>query len=190
MIIQISYTKYAADLQEQATGPESSLTQIYRFATAHLLYHAGDYPQAMSQFETVHNACRRLLGNHNHLTLTSLFAYGMLQWINGDGHAAEKSIRACIHESKTYLWSVEQQARAQYYFSRLLRSIGEVEEAQVFEMRAEETKAELLLKYPEFLARDEEEEEDEDGAVYDRMVPIGRMRFSGGLHGGKGIDWG
>jgi len=182
----VQWAKHAVDLQEQATGLESSMTQIYRFALAHLLYHAGDYPQALSHFQTVYKACRHLLGHYNHLTLTSLFAYGMLQWINGDVLNAEQNIGACIHESKEHLWSPEQQARAQHYHSKLLRSLGKITDAEKLERPSEEKRAEFVAKYPAFLG----ESQGGDGdLVFDLMVPIGRMRFSGGLHGGRGIDW-
>ena len=187
-LLQIEWAKTAADLQEQATGRESSLTQVYRFALAQMLYHAGDYPQSLSHFRTVYESCKQLLGNHNHLTLTSLFAYGMLLWINGDVPNAEKNIAACLEESKQYLWSVEQQARAQFYFSKLLRLCGKVDEAVRFERMAGETKDELVAKYPNFLNKGPKEGNNED-AVFDLMVPIGRMRFAGGLHGRREIDW-
>ena len=85
----ITWAYRATELQEKATGNGSSMTQIYRFALAHLIYHAGDYPQALKHFKTVYNSCVQLLGHYNHLTQTSHFAYGMLQWINGDPQEAE-----------------------------------------------------------------------------------------------------
>ena len=182
----VRWAKHATDLQKQATGLESSMTQIYHFALAHLLYHAGDYPQSLSHFKTVYEACLHLFGHHNQITLTSLFAYGMLEWINGDLLNAEKKIGACLHESKEYLWAPEQQARAQHYFSKLLRCLGKIVEAEKIQSQAEEARAGLVLKYPEFLSNKRCEDED---VVFDLMVPIGRMRFSGRLYGGRPIDW-
>ena len=86
----------ATELQEKATGNDSSMTQIYRFALAHLIYHAGDYPQALKHFKTVYESCDQLLGTYNHLTQTSQFAYGMLQWINGYPDEAEYALLPLI----------------------------------------------------------------------------------------------
>ena len=88
----VAWAYRATELQEKAAGNGSSLTQIYRFALAHFVYHAGDYPQALTHFKTVYNSCVQLLGDYNHLTQTSHFAYGMLQWIKGTTNEAEYAL--------------------------------------------------------------------------------------------------
>ena len=51
---------------------------------------------------------------------------------------------------------------------------------------AEETRGRLVMEYPEFLDIDKGSNSD---SIYDLMVPIGRLRFSGKLHGGRALDW-
>ena len=200
----VTWAHRATELQEKATGNSSSLTQIYRFALAHFVYHAGDYPQALTHFKTVYNSCVQLLGDYNHLTQTSHFAYGMLQWINGNPDEAEyallslliyivlikvtsrHNIKACLQEDKKSLWSEEQEARAQYYLAKLLRSRGDLVEANRMERIAEETRGRLIVEYPDFLGANKGSNSD---IIYDLMVPIGRLRFSGKLHGGRPLDW-
>ena len=96
------------------------------------------------------------------------------------------NIKTCLQEDKQSLWSEEQKARAQYYLAKLLRSRGELVEANKIERAAEEMRGRLISEYPEFLGADKGSNSD---VIYDLMVPIGRLRFSGKLHGGRALDW-
>lgn len=96
------------------------------------------------------------------------------------------NIKACLQEDKQSLWSEEQKARAQYYLAKLLRSRGDLIEANRIERAAEEIRGRLIIEYPEFLGADKGGNSD---IIYDLMVPIGRLRFSGKLHGGRELDW-
>jgi hypothetical protein len=82
-------SKRAVDLLEEAIGKTSSLTQMYRFSLAHLLYHAGDEVQSLNLFKIVYEDCQRLFGDYNLTTMTSAFATGALWWINGNTIEAE-----------------------------------------------------------------------------------------------------
>ncbi len=100
--------------------------------------------------------------------------------------ASRHNIKACLQEDKQSLWSEEQEARAQYYLAKLLRSRGDLVEANRLERIAEETRGKLIIEYPKFLGADRGSNSD---TIYDLMVPIGRLRFSGKLHGGRDLDW-
>ena len=97
------------------------------------------------------------------------------------------NIKACLQEDKQDLWSVEQKARAQYYLAKLLRWRGDLVAANRIERAAEEIRGRLIIEYPEFLHADKGSNNSD--VIYDLMVPIGRLRFSGKLHGGQVLDW-
>jgi hypothetical protein len=65
------------------------LTQVYRMGLAHMLYHAGDYQQALRVYSGVYRDCGRILGRLNHLTITAGFATACLHWIEDQKAEAE-----------------------------------------------------------------------------------------------------
>ena len=81
-------------------------------------------------------------------------------------------------------WNREGIARARYWCSKVLRNLGRVEEAEKELKTALSEKSEFLEKYPEFLVDDDQNE----GAVFDQMLPMWVMQLSGPLQtGGRSV---
>ncbi len=75
-------------------------------------------------------------------------------------------------------------ARARYWYSRVLKALGKEEEAVRELADAKKVKDKYLEEFPAFL----KEDEDNEAAVYDQMVPIWILQTSGPLQeGGRGF---
>lgn len=80
-------------------------------------------------------------------------------------------------------WTVEGIARARFWYSRVLTELGKDEMAAKLLADANKVKDRYLEEYSEFL----KEEEGDEAAVYDQMVPIWILQTSGPLqNGGRG----
>lgn len=85
----VRMARKAAKLQARVSGLQSSLTQQYRFTWAQHLYYAGKFDQSLRLFKRILMDSRKYLGNLNHITITTCFACGVLNWINGNKATAE-----------------------------------------------------------------------------------------------------
>lgn len=83
------------------------------------------------------------------------------------------------------IWSIEQKARAQFYYSKLLELRGEQAEAARFAVAAEEVRDRLLREEPRYLRADPADER----VVYDLMVPVQDLRLTGKVHGAEAPWW-
>jgi hypothetical protein len=92
-------------------------------------------------------------------------------------------MRSCLELHVSNHWSCEEQTRARFYFSKLLRKRGKAEEASKMEQAAREMKDQLIKDNPGFLRDDPSDER----LVYDQMVGATYFRLTGKLHGSRPV---
>jgi hypothetical protein len=88
-------------------------------------------------------------------------------------------MRICLDRKKQNQWSVELQARAQFYLGNLLRVVGKSEEGQNLRRNATHARDNLLQQLGGILRVDPVDER----VTFDSMVGIWHLRLTGPLHG-------
>lgn len=99
---------------------------------------------------------------------------------SANARISRAEFKSCLNHHYRGNWTPEGIARAQYWHSRVLTALGKHGDAAKELQGARAVKESYLQQFPEFLCEDEHNE----AAIYDQMVPMWILQTSGPLQEG------
>ncbi|KAL6720760.1 hypothetical protein ACLMJK_002685 [Lecanora helva] len=165
------YARHGREYVSQAVSTKA-LDVDFSFEYANLLFQLGDHDRAIELQIEVLEARIKECGNSNVLTMQSRLNIGIMKYLSDKLLEAEECIKEVLFQEPKVQWPVENETRAKYYLSRVLRE-KEPPEPERAEMLGAEAKASLdsLLQYGGWDRIREYQSADDLPILYDYIVP-------------------
>ncbi|MCJ1398272.1 hypothetical protein MMC11_001469 [Xylographa trunciseda] len=142
--IPYEYAKRGVELVTKSAGAEHSVTQLWKFSLANLLYHSGDIVESLRINEDILAIRMQVCGEFNAFTLETYSTCGALLLLEGKAEKAVGYLDSCLERRKRSCWDREGVARARYRYHFELKSLGQNDKAAA-ELKAARTVRDHLM---------------------------------------------
>lgn len=176
----LEHARKGLELDIAHAGDIDSTVLITRYDVASLLFNAGKVQESLDMHEETLENRVKICGRNSQFTSESYEAVGILSHLLGKNPRAAKCFEICLSSHCRANWTTEGVARARYWYSKVLKALGDKIAANTELKLALAVKAKFLNQFPEFLQEDAGNPE----TVFDQMLPMWMLQLSGALQKG------
>ena len=171
----------AAEMMQQWKGPNTRVTQYFKFIWAIVLENCGLQDIALSKHLEILDKRKEFLGDWNPQTMDSHYSIGAIYYSRKEFAKAEALLRRCLQNREE--WFEPNSARAMFKLSQILQGQGRYDEAN--QMQVEARKLRDTLVSTEYPCPGVNLGEEDEMLIYEQLVQIWSGRTTGRLN----VEW-